>query len=420
MTKAAQHTEKRYVYKMVDSPVGRLTLVATDEGLAGILWENDRPRRVRLNIEAEDDGTSRARRDRAPARRILCRTAEGVRGEAGSGRNGLSAQGVERTADDPVRRDAILRTDREADRKPRCRARGRRGQRQKSRFDRRAVPPGHRIHRHTHGVRRRARRQETSVGVGRSETETAHLARLSPQSPGAQFTLFGIVPSVVDINGGVRCAAAIGAAADASQGGHLGDQTSIRATRRHGGGAGCRVFRGNGSSLCSGLQRVRAGRVRDGPRRRRRGCTLRRRLGHFLQSRRPGLQNGNRREHRRNRDCAPGSVHRRHQRPGQRLESAHAGGAYQLLRAADRAQNGDRRRHLRSVRADLRLAIHERRAVPRIHEQRQKHLRATDGRGASRRQGSGRGRTRRHPREHRIAAATRSSRGCRCRAPRPG
>jgi methylated-DNA-[protein]-cysteine S-methyltransferase len=36
------------------SPVGRLTLVATDNGLAAILWENDRPRRVRLNVEAED------------------------------------------------------------------------------------------------------------------------------------------------------------------------------------------------------------------------------------------------------------------------------------------------------------------------------------------------------------------------------
>jgi methylated-DNA-[protein]-cysteine S-methyltransferase len=43
------------VYKTVDSPVGRLTLVATDDGLAGILWENDRPRRVRLNIETEDE-----------------------------------------------------------------------------------------------------------------------------------------------------------------------------------------------------------------------------------------------------------------------------------------------------------------------------------------------------------------------------
>ena len=45
---------KHYVCKTMDSPIGRLTLVATDEGLAGILWDNDPPRRVRLNIEAED------------------------------------------------------------------------------------------------------------------------------------------------------------------------------------------------------------------------------------------------------------------------------------------------------------------------------------------------------------------------------
>jgi methylated-DNA-[protein]-cysteine S-methyltransferase len=46
---------KQHVYKMMDSPVGRLTLVATDEGLAGILWEKDRPDRVRLKIDREDD-----------------------------------------------------------------------------------------------------------------------------------------------------------------------------------------------------------------------------------------------------------------------------------------------------------------------------------------------------------------------------
>ena len=45
---------KRHVSKVVDSPIGKLTLVATDAGLAAILWENDRPSRVRLNIQAED------------------------------------------------------------------------------------------------------------------------------------------------------------------------------------------------------------------------------------------------------------------------------------------------------------------------------------------------------------------------------
>jgi methylated-DNA-[protein]-cysteine S-methyltransferase len=56
MAKVNRTTRKRHVYKRVHSPVGRLTLVATDEGLAAILWENNRPRRVRLNIESEENG----------------------------------------------------------------------------------------------------------------------------------------------------------------------------------------------------------------------------------------------------------------------------------------------------------------------------------------------------------------------------
>jgi methylated-DNA-[protein]-cysteine S-methyltransferase len=39
----------------MDSPVGKLTLVASSEGLAAILWENDRPDRVRLSIGAQDE-----------------------------------------------------------------------------------------------------------------------------------------------------------------------------------------------------------------------------------------------------------------------------------------------------------------------------------------------------------------------------
>jgi methylated-DNA-[protein]-cysteine S-methyltransferase len=46
---------KQYVYKLMDSPVGRLTLVGSDAGLAGVLWENDRPARVRLTIDVKDD-----------------------------------------------------------------------------------------------------------------------------------------------------------------------------------------------------------------------------------------------------------------------------------------------------------------------------------------------------------------------------
>ncbi|QNO28421.1 methylated-DNA--[protein]-cysteine S-methyltransferase [Sphingopyxis sp. OPL5] len=45
-----------HVFKTIWSPVGELTLVADANGLAAILWENDRPGRVRLGplTEAPD------------------------------------------------------------------------------------------------------------------------------------------------------------------------------------------------------------------------------------------------------------------------------------------------------------------------------------------------------------------------------
>ncbi len=43
-----------YFYKTTKTPVGRLRLVASDHGLAAILWENDDPNRVRLAPLAEN------------------------------------------------------------------------------------------------------------------------------------------------------------------------------------------------------------------------------------------------------------------------------------------------------------------------------------------------------------------------------
>lgn len=37
-----------YAYKTMNSPVGRLKLIAGPKGLAAVLWENDPPRRVRI------------------------------------------------------------------------------------------------------------------------------------------------------------------------------------------------------------------------------------------------------------------------------------------------------------------------------------------------------------------------------------
>jgi len=54
MSKSRSKNQKNYVYKIMKSPVGALKLVASDRGLAAILWENDNPKRVRLNIVGED------------------------------------------------------------------------------------------------------------------------------------------------------------------------------------------------------------------------------------------------------------------------------------------------------------------------------------------------------------------------------
>lgn len=35
-------------YKKINSPVGKLTMVASDKGLVAVLWEDDKPTRVRL------------------------------------------------------------------------------------------------------------------------------------------------------------------------------------------------------------------------------------------------------------------------------------------------------------------------------------------------------------------------------------
>lgn len=43
-----------YYFKIIDSPIGPLRLVASDKGLAGILWHNERPGRVNLTPQKED------------------------------------------------------------------------------------------------------------------------------------------------------------------------------------------------------------------------------------------------------------------------------------------------------------------------------------------------------------------------------
>ncbi|HEX4322765.1 MAG TPA: methylated-DNA--[protein]-cysteine S-methyltransferase [Acidobacteriaceae bacterium] len=41
-------------YKFMPSPVGKLKLIASDQGLVAVLWENDRPHRIRLSELVEN------------------------------------------------------------------------------------------------------------------------------------------------------------------------------------------------------------------------------------------------------------------------------------------------------------------------------------------------------------------------------
>jgi methylated-DNA-[protein]-cysteine S-methyltransferase len=43
-----------YSYKTIDSPVGTLKLIASGNGLAAILWENEHPDRIKLRPLSED------------------------------------------------------------------------------------------------------------------------------------------------------------------------------------------------------------------------------------------------------------------------------------------------------------------------------------------------------------------------------
>jgi len=48
-------TTMPHYFKLMPSPVGILKLVASGQGLAGILWENDDPNRVRFGVLEEDN-----------------------------------------------------------------------------------------------------------------------------------------------------------------------------------------------------------------------------------------------------------------------------------------------------------------------------------------------------------------------------
>ena len=160
--------------KRMASPVGTLTLVATDKGLAAILWENDRPGRVRLSPSKDGDNhpvlleTERQLLEYFAGRRKNFALTLDVSGTP------FQRKRVERASDDSVRRNPIVRADRPTDREPRGGARGRRRQRQKPGLDCRAVPSSRRRLGCAHGFCRRSRCQGTAVTSRASPARRPH------------------------------------------------------------------------------------------------------------------------------------------------------------------------------------------------------------------------------------------------------
>jgi hypothetical protein len=75
-----------YTYKLMDSPVGELKLLASVRGLAAVLWENDDPKRVRLTPQALDEKhpiLREAERAPPPAPGVLPRVTQGLRSAFG-------------------------------------------------------------------------------------------------------------------------------------------------------------------------------------------------------------------------------------------------------------------------------------------------------------------------------------------------
>ena len=154
-----------HFYKRVQSPVGRLTLVATDEGLAAILWENDPPGRVRLDIDKEDTSHPVL----VEAERQLEEYFAGRR-QHFTLKLDPSGTAFQRTVWGALMTIPFGETRSYGQiatqiGHPRRRARRWCGQRQKSPVDRRAVPPRRRRHGRTHGIRGRARCEGAPAGI---------------------------------------------------------------------------------------------------------------------------------------------------------------------------------------------------------------------------------------------------------------
>jgi hypothetical protein len=158
ISKSNSKRQKAFVYKIMKSPVGELKLVASDQGLAAILWENDNPKRVRLNIVGEDRSHPVLLEFRGPTQDLYRR--------AGFRRHRFPEKSMAGPARHSVRPNPQLWRNRQGIGQRESDARGRCGERKKSHFNHRSLPQGHRVDRATDWLRGRLECEGQAFGTG--------------------------------------------------------------------------------------------------------------------------------------------------------------------------------------------------------------------------------------------------------------
>ena len=140
--------------KMIESPIGKLKLVASEKGLVAILWEKDSPRRVPLGELIPNAQHPVLVETEKQLAGILRRKAKEFLHRSRYARHSFSEERMGSAACDTVWRNEKLRTACETTGESPGVARGRRRKWKKPGVNHRALPSRHRSVRKTYGLRR--------------------------------------------------------------------------------------------------------------------------------------------------------------------------------------------------------------------------------------------------------------------------
>lgn len=180
-----------YYHKMMQSPVGELRLIASDKGLAAVLWDYGEPDHTPVtesSIESNDHPVLLEAEQQLTEYFEKKRTAFTL--ELDFIGTEFQKKGLACHADDSLWRDPNVRTDRKTNRQSRCCARGWRRGKQKSDPYHCALSPGDRRFRQAGWIWRRTSKQVDLIATGRLQKKSNALVTPSGLASLPFFFLF--------------------------------------------------------------------------------------------------------------------------------------------------------------------------------------------------------------------------------------